>query len=206
METFNPALMKARYLELLSSTNRRYIDYLIKYLETTDFFEAPASSNYHGNYKWGLLEHSLEVYEQLDTLLKAYKIIVPEDSKIIMALLHDICKADFYKSDIRNVKIDGVWNQVPYYSIEDKNPLGHGEKSVIVIQKYIQLSDPEIYAIRWHMGPYDSSAKDYSGNYALTAAMNKYPIIGILHAADMLSINSYCNSVERNALDSTYST
>lgn len=192
--------MKERFINLLESTNRRYMKNLIDYIETTDFYTAPASANYHGNYEGGLLEHSLEVYDQLKILTTAYKIIVPEDSKIIIALLHDLCKANFYKSDTRNVKIDGEWTKVPYYSIEDKTPLGHGEKSVIIAMQHITLSLPEIFAIRWHMGSYDSSVKDYAGNCALTAAQNAYPIIGILHAADMLSINSYCNSIDRKRL------
>ena len=43
-----------------------------------------------------------------------------------------------------------IWDPVMAYDIEDQFPAGHGEKSVILILRYIQLTDEEIMAIRWH--------------------------------------------------------
>ena len=54
--------MKEKMLELLKSINREGIDKLISFLEKTDFFEAPASTRFHGSYAGGLVEHSIKVY------------------------------------------------------------------------------------------------------------------------------------------------
>ena len=113
--------MKEEFIKLLKETNREGMDKLIEFLENSDFFEAPASTRYHGNFKGGLLEHSMKVYEILKTKVE------DNDSAKIVALLHDICKTNFYKTDFRNVKNNGVWEQVPYYTIEDTIPYGHGE-------------------------------------------------------------------------------
>ena len=176
-----------KYITLLRSTNRKGIDDLIKYLTIgTDFFTAPASSKNHGVYEGGLLRHSLEVYDNLLKINQIFTVVCSPDTGIIISLLHDLCKANFYKPDTRNVKnADGTWSQVPYYSIDDKIPLGHGEKSVILTQRFISLSVEEIMAIRWHMGGFDDASRSYSGGFALTAAMDKYPIITALHIADL---------------------
>ena len=93
--------MKEEFLELLKEVKREGIEELIKFLETSDFFKAPASTRYHGNYEGGLVEHSLKVYEILKH--KVQNCIMPinisEESIKIIALLHDICKTNFYKVD-----------------------------------------------------------------------------------------------------------
>jgi hypothetical protein len=109
----------------------------------------------------------------------------PEDTLKIVGLLHDICKVNFYKRDFRNVKVEGIWTQQPYISVEDQFPCGHGEKSVIMIQRFIQLTDIEIMAIRWHMMAYDDLHCTYAGNLAITNASTKYPLIVLLHMADL---------------------
>lgn len=169
---------------LLKSTNRTGLNYLINYLDNkTDFFTAPASTRYHGAYEGGLLVHSLAVYKWMNLLNTP-----PMDggSIAVVALLHDICKANFYTTELRNRKNKkGVWEKYPVYTINDQLPLGHGEKSVIMIEEYMQLSDDEIMAIRWHMGSYDDAAKSYGGGITLGTAMNKCPLLVFLHMADM---------------------
>ena len=78
----------------------------------------------------------------------------PQDSVIITALLHDICKTFFYTTSTRNAKNEktGKWEKVPYYTVEDKMPLGHGSKSAMIIKQYMELTTEEMYAIWWHMG------------------------------------------------------
>ena len=95
--------MKEEFIELLKQINREGIDKLIEFLESSDFFEAPASTRYHGAFKGGLLAHSMKVYEILKTKTE------DNDSVKIVSLLHDICKVNFYKTDYRNVKNNGVW-------------------------------------------------------------------------------------------------
>jgi hypothetical protein len=196
-------MTQEEFTDLLKSTKRRHIETLITYLETeTDFFSAPASSNYHGAEAGGLLSHSIAVYTELDKLVKLYKYPVSPESVIIISLLHDICKANFYertmksrpmRNDEGNLILDKygkkTWEETESYTINDKCPLGHGEKSAIIIQNYIQLTMEEVMGIRWHMMAYDDVVKGYTGNCALTAALNMYPIISLVHCADLLSIS-----------------
>ena len=171
-----------QFVDLLRSTGRSGIEELIIYLqEETDFFTAPASTKYHGAYEGGLLQHSMNVYEVL-----RYD---PDgnfsfsDSIIIVSLLHDICKANCYHTEKRNVKENGVWVEKQIYVFEDELPLGHGEKSLYLASKFIELSDEEAAAIRWHMGAFDSAFR--GGDRGLNAAYEKYPLAVMLHMADM---------------------
>ena len=81
------------------------------------------------------------------------------------------------------------WVPTETYEIEDQFPCGHGEKSVIILQRYIWLFDEEIMAIRWHMAGFDDGARGYAGGLQLAAAMQKYPLITALHSADLISCN-----------------
>ena len=174
--------MKDEIIELLKSTNREGMDKLIEFLEKSDFFKAPASTKFHGDHEGGLAEHSFKVYEILKEKVAFAKINIPEETIIISALLHDICKTNFYKIDYRNAKNSlGVWEKVPYYTIEDTIPYGHGEKSVMMLTEYIKLTNEEKYAIRWHMG--FSEPKELYGT--LGQAFTKYPFALLLHEADL---------------------
>ena len=117
--------MKEKFLELLKQVKREGIDDLIEFLEKSDFFKAPASTRFHGNYEGGLLEHSMKVYEILKYKVETniIKINTPQESLILIALLHDLCKANYYKIDYRNAKNAlGVWEKVPYYTVDDTIP------------------------------------------------------------------------------------
>ena len=176
--------MKAQYLTLLRTVNREGIENLIEFIEKTDFFKAPASTKFHGNYEGGLVEHSLKVYEilkhKVETNIEPLQ--VPEESIIIIALLHDICKANFYKVDYRNAKNAlGVWEKVPYYAVDDTIPYGHGEKSVMMITEYMKLTPEEKYCIRWHMG-FTEPKEQYT---TLGLAYKKYPLALLTHEADL---------------------
>ena len=177
---------KERFIELLRKINREGIDELISYLSiNTDFFEAPASTRFHGSYQGGLVEHSLNVFDRLlyNVSTSDLNINIENESIMIISLLHDICKSNFYKETTRNVKNEtsGKWEQVPYYTVEDQYPLGHGEKSVMIISKFIKLTDEEIMCIRWHMG-FSEPKENYS---YLSKAIEKYPTILFLMNADM---------------------
>lgn len=174
--------MKDQIIELLKSTNREGMDDLIDFLEKSDFFKAPASTRFHGDHEGGLAEHSFKVYEILKEKVKIAGLDIPEETIIISALLHDICKTNFYKIDYRNAKNSlGVWEKVPYYTIEDTIPYGHGEKSVMMLTEYIKLTNNEKYSIRWHMG--FSEPKEVYGT--LGQAFTKYPFALLLHEADL---------------------
>ena len=157
---------------------------LLSWLNTTDFFTAPASTKYHCACEGGLVMHSVIVYETLiDRFFKE-----ETDSKetfAICALLHDLCKAEYYKISTRNVKNEetGIWEKRPYYAVDDVFPYGHGEKSVYLIERFLRLKPAEAMAIRWHMGGFDDSVK--GGSFALSLAFEKYPLIVKLHIADL---------------------
>ena len=117
--------MKEEFINLLRSTNREGMEDVINFLEKSDFFKAPASTRFHGDYEGGLLEHSMKVYEILKDKVKIASISIdtPDESIIIMALLHDVCKANYYKVDYRNAKNAlGEWEKVPYYTVDDTIP------------------------------------------------------------------------------------
>ena len=159
---------------------------LLEWLQKTDFFTAPASTKFHGACEQGLVMHSISVFKTL-----VEKHFDPEtdnmESFAICALLHDLCKAEFYKVSTRNVKNDetGKWEKVPYYAVEDKFPFGHGEKSVFLIERFVRLKPAEAVAIRWHMGGFDEAAK--GGSFAISIAYEKYPLAVKLHLADLES-------------------
>ena len=196
--------LKKKFIDLLKSTEREGIDELIDFLENkSDFFKAPASTRFHGDHEGGLLEHSLKVYEILSYKCKnsVMPFDIPEESIILIGLLHDICKVNFYKVDYRNqktydedkvnaaarwqIKSDSngnfIWETVPYYKTDEQFPFGHGDKSVYLVNKYITLTDEEAVAIRFHMGAYESqNIWNSLGN-----AFEKFPLALALHEADM---------------------
>lgn len=181
--------MKDRFVQLLLDSNRTGADILALHLErNTDFFSAPASTAHHGARKGGLLEHSLAVYDRLLEINQAHRLGLPYDSMIICGLLHDLCKANYYTLATKNVKNEttGKWDKEPYYTVSDQFPFGHGEKSAILISRFMYLSDVECLAIRFHMGGFDDAARGgYSGSMSMNTAMRMDPLIVALHLADM---------------------
>lgn len=185
---------RTRFEKILRDTGRENIDYVLEDLDSWGFFDAPASAQGHGAYPGGLVEHSLNVYDAAMESRKAMLDLRPDleeffapDSIAIAALLHDVCKADFYelvKKKRRNEV--GQYEDFEQYEIHDENfPVGHGEKSVILLlQSGLDLKDDEIYAIRWHMGPWNLSRDDekfYRQSGKIT------PLQPLIHAADTLA-------------------
>lgn len=196
-EQTNPNI--ERFESLLRSTERAGMDSLMEFIRKSDFYTAPASTRYHSCHEGGLLEHTLNVYDRLvskfnDELWKD-KVDVGSDSLIIAALLHDLCKCYFYGTELKNkkeyrdkgTKSDSNgrfdWVTVPSYTVDDKIPYGHGEKSVMMVEEYIKLKPMERYAIRWHMG-FSEPKENWN---TLGTAMRKYPLILALHMADLES-------------------
>ena len=162
---------------------RRGGDQLLEWLENTDFYTAPASTKFHCACEFGLVMHSLNVYKVLRE--KYFEEGDSEESFALCGLLHDVCKAQFYKVATRNVKNDetGQWEKRPYYSVEDAFPYGHGEKSVYLIERFVRLKPAEAMAIRWHMGGFDEAVK--GGSFAISAAYDRYPLAVKLHLSDL---------------------
>ena len=197
---------KKEFIELLETTNRQGIDDLVEELEDLGFFKAPASTKFHLNEDGGLVQHSLNVckaalsirksmIELDDSLLEA----LPKDSVIIASLLHDTCKADIYKPTMKKEKNRfGMWCDVPGYDVDYSNfPLGHGEKSVIVLLRSgFELTDDEIMAIRWHMNAWDLPFQSYDIKSNFNKAKEICPLLSLVQAADCLASNLLERKVE----------
>jgi hypothetical protein len=173
---------KLRFLELYQShITRAGSAELLDFLENkTDFFTAPASSKFHLACEGGLVEHSVNVAEQM---LKYSD--EKNESLVICGLLHDLCKFNYYKVGTRNVKNDttGLWEKQPFYQVNEKFPFGHGEKSVFLIERFMRLEPSEAMAIRWHMGGFDDSVR--GGSFSVSRAFERYPLAVKLHIADL---------------------
>ena len=103
-----------KFLYLLGQVKRDGMENLIDFIKKTDFFKAPASTRFHGCYEGGLLEHSLKVYDILKHKVETNiePLDVNPETLILVPLLHDLCKANFYKVDYRNAKNAlGVWER-----------------------------------------------------------------------------------------------
>jgi len=181
---------REEFLEIYNSLIKRegakaLLDYLLS--SSCDFFSAPASTKYHLAFEGGLVRHSLNVYRCLKDYLSRervkneYGLEYSEESVAIVALLHDLCKTNFYKIGFRNVKDDnGIWQRVPTYEINDTLPYGHGEKSVYIISGYMRLTREEAFAIRYHMGFSNGDDERNVGK-----AFEMFPLAVALSFADM---------------------
>ncbi len=184
-------LNQEKFIEIFNKYIKRDgADNLLDWLINSDFFTAPASSKFHSAYEGGLCAHSINVFERYVKLLTMeygdqFADKISMESVAIIALLHDVCKVDFYKTEYRNVKVDGQWIQVPYYTVEDKLPYGHGEKSVYIVGSFIKLTREEAMAINWHAGGFDERVR--GGSYAMAEAYYKFPNAMIFHTADMMA-------------------
>ncbi|MGN1136091.1 MAG: HD domain-containing protein [Oscillospiraceae bacterium] len=180
--------LKEEFLKIYNDNIKRDgADNFLNYLMKTDFFVAPASTRFHGSHEGGLLEHSLNVYHCLKDYLsrerakQVYNMNYSEETIALCALLHDVCKVNFYKTDYRNAKNErGEWEKVPYYTIDDTLPYGHGEKSVYIISGFMRLSREEAFAIRYHMGFSGVEDKNSIGK-----AFEMFPLAFALSVADM---------------------
>ena len=173
-----------RFVEVYQQhITRQGADRLLTWLEATDFFTAPASTRFHGACAQGLVMHSLNVFDAM--MQHFYTKDENAESFAVCALLHDVCKANFYKASTRNVKNEatGQWEKVPCYQVADQLPYGHGEKSVYLIEHFMRLKTAEAIAIRWHMGGFDDAVR--GGSFAVSDAYNQYPLAVKLHIADL---------------------
>ncbi|MBR5175071.1 MAG: HD domain-containing protein [Bacteroidales bacterium] len=186
---------KQLFVETLSSTNRKGIENVLAKLEELGFYDAPASSKFHLSCKGGLLEHSMNVYEAA-TLIREQAIKVhpeleeqlPLDSVAICTLLHDTCKTDIYKEGILSRKnADGYWEKYVGFQVDYNTglPLGHGEKSVIMLLSWgLELKPEEMLAIRWHMTAWDLPMQSPEHKESLNAAKAKTPLVSLVQLAD----------------------
>ena len=186
---------KKTFVEILFGTNRKGIENVLSKLEELGFFEAPASTKFHLSSKGGLMQHSLNVYEaalllrdQVIQRKPELKAEIPLDSVEICSLLHDVCKTDIYvETIVRKMNQDGSWEKYPGYTTDYRAglPLGHGEKSVIMLLSWgLELRPEEMMAIRWHMTAWDLPMQSPEHKESLNAAKSKTPLVSLIQLAD----------------------
>lgn len=191
---------KEEFIKLLrENVKRDGLEDLINYLENdSSFFVEPASTQYHGSYDGGLVDHSINVYY---CILDELKFIYGKDwqkkysleSATIVSLLHDICKIGRYVKGTRNVKTEsGVWQTIDCYKYNDNYfTMGHASLSIHRIEKFMKLTDEEAQAIYWHMGAFDVS--NYSSIRDLSEAYSRNTLAFALHRADMAATHLWEN-------------
>lgn len=178
---------REKFMELMRKTERAGVEDMLKWLDTTDFYSAPASTRYHGSYPGGLVQHTLNVAYELKQLADFYEVEIPKDSILICALGHDFCKINTYRETIVNVPPQrtksGKWEQQQGYKKDEYLKLGHGAKSLSTLQDFITLKDYEKEAIYWHMGAFDLG--QYNNINDLSKTFEENPLAFLLHIADM---------------------
>jgi HD domain len=189
-------LERENFNKALTFIKRDGIADLVNWLELeTDYFTAPSSSVFHGNFEGGLLAHSMNVtriaLHNLNFMIKQKPELEElRESVVICGLFHDLCKVNFYFLEKKWTKdADNKWKDYIGYKVNDSFPLGHGEKSIWFISKFLKLTDAEALAIRWHMGATEPSVQ-FQGSpqhMAYYAAID-YPLVRLIHVADMLSL------------------
>ncbi len=180
---------KEDFLKIYNTyVKREGADKLLAFLESSDFFTAPASTRYHSAFEGGLLSHSVNVYKRLlfnveSEFGEEWEKHYSHETIAICSLLHDLCKVHYYKKDFRNVKENGQWIKKECYVKEEILPYGHGEKSVYIINGFIRLTREEAVAINFHMGGFDTRVK--GGDGSISEAYDKFPLAIMLHVADI---------------------
>lgn len=173
---------KELYIERINQFNETPLNTILSdesknWLVWNGFFTAPASTKYHGNYEGGLFDHSLIVMNTLVQLTKDNQLQWSrEESPYIVGMLHDLCKVGQYKETAEG-------SEYPYEYRNDTLLTGHGDKSVMVASTLLQLTEEEMYCIRYHMGAFVE--KDEWNYY--TRAVSKYPNVLWTHHADMIA-------------------
>lgn len=174
--------------------SRRGAPGMLDWLDRNGFFEAPASGKYHLAQPGGLATHSMNVFKRLLEITErdmfkgtgeGYLSRDVMETVAILGLLHDVCKVGVYHQETKRRKSPdtGKWEDCLGYTFRDPFPLGHGEKSLFLIARHMELTEEEALAIRWHMGAYDDAVK--GGGRAMTEAMNLSPWVWRLQEADM---------------------
>ena len=184
MITVNKRIEMFMKIMMKSGINEDFTAWLID----QGFFTAPASTKYHGNYEGGLFDHCLEVTESLVNFTEKMGIEWEHPrSPYIVGMFHDLCKLDSYEKviDVEGVHMMGLdtpkgeeshWE----YRSDSLFP-GHGDKSIMKLASWLQLTEEEILCIRYHMGAYDG--KEYWDYY--DRAIRKYETVLWTHQADM---------------------
>jgi len=189
---------KEKFIEIYNANIKREgADKLLDWLHKSDFFTAPASTRFHLAVEGGLCTHSVNVYNRLLQLCKM-EFGEPDEKGLesiaILALLHDLCKVNFYTVSMRNAKNEetGQWEKVPFYQVDERLKYGHhGAKSAFLVERFMRLEIPEAISIANHMGAYDRP----NGDYSIGGAFENCTLALLLSFADQMA--SFIDEVEK---------
>jgi hypothetical protein len=209
---------RERYINLLKTAGENrgaiigYYDFddnnLINYLDHNGFFEAPASTKYGHSYPGGLCQHSLEVCDIMMKLNSTLKNPYPVESIILVALLHDIYKANYYEDTFINKKVYNIngskydengrydWVSEKVYKVKDANDRllisTGGVTSYMLISSFITLNNDETIAIV--NSPIGLDNATY--HMDLPNIMHRCNLLTLLHSAEIMSNYCYDNLAE----------
>ena len=172
---------KEKYEELLEKiSSRKGVLELSEYLKKHGLFEAPASTKFHLCSEGGLIIHSVSV---ATLALKMKSVMYPEaddDSVILCSLFHDAHKVTdgfSHKTYIQNNTETAA--RQPYFWNKEQMNFSGGQKSLLIVSKFVDLTKDEMQAIAYHDGPYVPSWDDIK--------WDPYPMTLLIHSADMWS-------------------
>lgn len=177
--TLNEKIAKFKQIMTNAKGEPIYDQKVIDKLVELRFFQAPASSKFHGDHDGGLFDHSCEVTKLLVDLTTANMLQWDDpDSPYIVGMYHDICKCDQYR------KLVGFDDHGRLYEFNPHTTLkGHGDKSVMMLSTFVKLTEEEMMCIRYHMGAFCDKA-DWG---YFTRAVKLFPNVLWTHVADMIA-------------------
>ena len=185
IDVYKPEIAYKPTIEhLLKETKRDGIDDLLEYMEQNGFYEAPASTRYHGSEKGALAIHSYNVFSLAIDLAQSWldtdEYDLLKDSIIICSLLHDLGKIGQFNKPyyVDNILKSGQSKTQPYKVNPELITLPHEVVSVIEASRFIKLTEQEQFAIAYHNGLYTDI-----GRYALQG--KETPLQMIIHFADL---------------------
>lgn len=167
-----------KFQEIMQPVIQKCNPLIVSELTSIGFFDSPASTKYHCAYEGGLFDHSFHVTDTLLRLTKDCNLQwTREESPLIVGMLHDICKADTYIKEYET-DFEFHWEYNPNTLLK-----GHGDKSIMLLSKWLTLTTEEVLCIRYHMGAFTDKSEwnDY------TRAIHAYPNVLWTHHADMIA-------------------
>lgn len=168
---------KRKILKELKKVQRDGIEDLVSFLsDESDFFEAPASTMFHGNHDGGLAQHSYQVYKAFERKNSEYELNLDQETLILVGICHDFDKINKYEA---NILASGNISSSKPYKVKQDFPYGHGDNSVRVLENFIKLTDKEALLIRWHMCTFDREYENYERKLKKVC-----PELIALHCAD----------------------
>lgn len=174
-------------IEMLKKTGREYIEDLIDEMDRIGFFTAPCSGGNHLCCEFGLVQHTRNVIEAGEkigvALLGGEEYNKIQASVIICTALHDLGKCGDHGKAlyVPNILKSGKQSEAkPYERNKELPNIPHAFRSVIIANRWIDLTPDEEYAIMYHDGLYDRE----TGGMAVVPG-HETPLLLILHWADM---------------------